>query len=160
MKNQIFYFTGTGNCLLMARELANALGDTFVHSIARDEINYPIETLGIITPIYFGALPPIVHEFVERLEGSQINYIYSIVTNNGYAGATHHIINKILKKKGKFLINGGITGGYPCDLSHYFKIGQHLVQKSGTKNRPNLVQIKRPGCLLSRPCTKLDSVLT
>jgi len=108
MENQIFYFTGTGNCLLISREIAKALGDTEIRSIARDDITYPIESLGIITPIYFGALPSIVYDFVHNLDANQISYIYSVVTNNGYAGATHHIINKILINKGKCL-NAGFS---------------------------------------------------
>ena len=103
MENQIFFFTGTGNCLLISREIATDLGNTEILSIAKDEVKYPIISLGVVFPIYFGALPSIVDEFIKKIDASQINYIYSVATNNGYSGAAHHLIDKTLKKKGKYL---------------------------------------------------------
>lgn len=107
--NVIYYFSGTGNSLQIARDLAGKLGETSVESIAKvnpDKIEYPIDRLGIVFPCYFGALPPIVAEFVRKLKVSKIEYIFAVSTNNGMSGGTLYIIRKILRRLGKDLDAG------------------------------------------------------
>ncbi len=111
MDDIIYYFTGTGNSLKISKDLAAALNTTEIVSISKvihEEINYPLNKIGIIFPVYFGALPPIVAEFIRKLDTSQINYIYTIATCNDFPGGSLNIVKKILKKKKKEL-NAGFS---------------------------------------------------
>jgi len=144
MTSQIFYFTGTGNCLLISREIAKALGNTEILSIAKDEIKYPIDTLGVVFPIYFSALPEIVDSFIKNLDTSQIDYIYAIATNNGMTGAAHHIINKTLKKKGKYLnasFSIKMPGNYLPMYAPLPKEEQQIRIKNGKEKVTEIVKI-------------------
>ena len=65
----ILYFTGTGNCLYVARELA-AEGER-VLSIPQElrregELAYADDTIGIVYPIYGHMMPDMVKTFLER----------------------------------------------------------------------------------------------
>lgn len=104
--NRIFYFSGTGNSLKISIELAQRLRNTLICSIPKvitGKIKYPIETAGIIFPVYFNALPPIVADFIKILDLTQINYLYAVATYHRILGATFDIINNILEEKGKNL---------------------------------------------------------
>ena len=64
----IFYFTATGNCLAVARELDNDL-----HSIPQElkktgPLVYEADTIGIVAPTYSGLMPRIVRRFLKRAE--------------------------------------------------------------------------------------------
>lgn len=66
----VFYFTATGNCLYVARELA-AQEDSMPVSIPQEmaqegELRYEADAIGIVYPIYGHMMPTMVREFVER----------------------------------------------------------------------------------------------
>ena len=106
MENAIFYFSGTGNSLKVCKDLSIELKNLQIipiSTVIKEDIKYPIEKLGIVFPVYFAALPPLVADFIRKLNTSKINYIYAIATCNDFSGAALHIVKKILKKKGKRL---------------------------------------------------------
>lgn len=109
MENIIYCFSGTGNSLKISRDLAKELENTKIIAISKainEEINFPINKVGFVFPVYFGALPPIVAEFIRKLNVDQITYIYAVATCNDFSGGTINIIAKILKNKGKKLNAG------------------------------------------------------
>ena len=84
MNNRVYYFSGTGNSLAVAKRLASAWGDCELVSIADAVQNrhYRIEadTVGFVFPLYYVNLPRIVQGFIERAEFTGSPYIYAIVT--------------------------------------------------------------------------------
>lgn len=71
MSTIIYYFTGTGNSLMLARNLGNIL-DAKLVSIA-NVINNPInieeaEVIGFIFPLYYQTVPIIVQDFIKKLD--------------------------------------------------------------------------------------------
>lgn len=86
----IYYFTGTGNCLAAARRLAKNLGGRLV-SIAdaahQPTIQTKADIIGIVFPAYLSALhgvPMMVEGFVRRLEGLESKRLYAVCTCGGY----------------------------------------------------------------------------
>jgi hypothetical protein len=71
MNTIIYYFTGTGNTLAIARDLASELGDTELVPvpimIQQDTIVGDGDAVGIAFPVYFWNLPVIVRKFTENL---------------------------------------------------------------------------------------------
>ncbi len=112
MNKLIYYFTGTGNSLRIAKEIAKGIEGTRLLSIAKDSIDYPIEMLGIVFPVYFGALPPLVAEFIEKIDTRSIKYIFAVATCNDFPGASLFIVKKLLNKNGKKL-NAGFSINMP-----------------------------------------------
>jgi flavodoxin len=66
-KNIIFVFSGTGNSLKVAKDIAAALGDCDIISMGR-ETRYDLigghETIGFVFPTYYRGEPIKVREFI------------------------------------------------------------------------------------------------
>jgi formate hydrogenlyase subunit 6/NADH:ubiquinone oxidoreductase subunit I len=92
MKTIIYYFTGTGNSLAAARAISSVIGNCELVPIASlagsSERIVPLaDRVGIVSPVYFAGLPVMVAGFVERLDLSHAEYVFSLVTYGG-SGAT------------------------------------------------------------------------
>ena len=88
MKTTLFYFSGTGNSLKVARDLAVELSDTQVVSIAaaiQKDIDVSSECIGIIYPVYMFGMPLIVNRFIKKLKNLEGKYIFAIATCGGMA---------------------------------------------------------------------------
>jgi len=89
MKTSLYYFTGTGNSLSAAKDIAAALGDCEVVPIASlmdttpGDITPAADRVGIICPDYFTGLPAIVAAFAKRLDLANVKYVFSVVTFGG-----------------------------------------------------------------------------
>lgn len=104
----IFYFTGTGNSLYAAANVADALGDRVI-SIAKEmdqkkeRYFYEAaenEVLGFVYPVYAWAPPKIVLDFISRMEIKGAPYVFSLATCGGTEGKTADVLRKALAPKG------------------------------------------------------------
>ncbi len=86
---------------MVARNIANALEDTDIASIARlqdDILDESYDTLGIVFPVYWGGLPLKVLEFLPALKKHQDSYIFGVVTHAGGPGqALPHLAFELQK---------------------------------------------------------------
>lgn len=84
MGNRIYYFTGTGNSLKVARELAAGIGGAELVRITRktvlDHESMEFDRVGIVSPVYMGGLPKMVVEFLEQLNINENAYIFTAVS--------------------------------------------------------------------------------
>jgi ferredoxin len=106
MKTIIYYFTGTGNSLAVAKEIAALLGETELVPIASLEgtpgnVRPDADRVGICCPVYDSGLPRIVAECAGRLDLSGAGYTFAIVTMGGIGGAALRQIDGILTKRGE-----------------------------------------------------------
>ena len=88
MKSIIYYFSGTGNSLDVARKIG-AAGNPQAELISVAQryndavIKTDAEVIGFVFPIYMGDAPWVVKEFVKKLQFSANPYIYAVATCNG-----------------------------------------------------------------------------
>jgi len=105
----IFYFSGTGNSLHIAKEICEVQKEKLV-SIA-DETEKPDNTfeytfeknelLGFVFPVYAWAPPKIVLDFIKKMTiKGELPCTFSISTCGAEEGNTTHSIQKALAKKG------------------------------------------------------------
>lgn len=92
METTIYYFSGTGNSLAVARGLCEHLGDCRTVPIAslRDEpgpVRPAAERVGIVYPVYFSGLPSFVAEIAARLDFGGARYIFAVCTMGGSGAA-------------------------------------------------------------------------
>ena len=91
MKTKLFFFSGTGNSLKVARDLAAEIGDAEVVAIAealKQQGNVAAERIGIVFPVYMWGLPLIVADFCRKLAAAPSAYIFGVATCGSSAGAT------------------------------------------------------------------------
>lgn len=96
----ILYFTGTGNSLSVARQLAAATGDTAVHiadltkhgtcTLIRDRV------IGFVFPVYFGDIPWPVQEFIRNTKFAPSAYIYAVATCGSTPGNALYNLQQLL----------------------------------------------------------------
>ena len=105
MSTTIYYFTGTGNCLKVARDLAKELGDTKIVSIPRVidlDLDLSADSIGIVFPVYMFGMPLIVSRFIQKLELSKIKdkYVFVVATFAGTSGSALYQAEKEINSRG------------------------------------------------------------
>jgi len=107
MKIEIYYFSGTGNSLHIARELQKQIPDSelipIVKMLGRDSIKTEAQTVGFVFPIYMTTIPNPVKRFIQKLDLDKTQYIFAIANRLGTSHGAFFETEKILKKKGKIL---------------------------------------------------------
>ena len=99
----IYYFSGTGNSLVVANDLAAELGAAKVVGVSkalrtRGESSYDV--VGIVYPVYMFGIPLIIASFLKNIVVKQGAYIFCVATYGGLTGRPHSLSNDILKKRG------------------------------------------------------------
>ena len=104
---EIYYFSGTGNSLHVAKELQKRIPETdlipIVSLLNKDVIETNGETIGFVFPIYLTAIPVPVKDFIKKLDLKSTNYIFALATRGGSPHRAFIDLEKILKKKGRSL---------------------------------------------------------
>jgi NAD-dependent dihydropyrimidine dehydrogenase PreA subunit/flavodoxin len=110
MKTILFYFTGTGNTLAVARDLAAELGDTELIPLAdmmgQNEIVTNAEAVGIAFPVYFLDMPALVREFVQKIRFTGSPYLFGVATCGERPGGALFNLKSLLEEKGTTLSAG------------------------------------------------------
>lgn len=101
MMNKIFYFTGTGNSLQVANDIADILGESEIVRIADFDLSNEIlaERVGIVFPIYFWGLPLIVEKFIKNIKLKDNTYVFLIATYGLWPGKALEEAKSILVKR-------------------------------------------------------------
>jgi len=106
-KVEIYYFSGTGNSLHVAKELEKRIPEANLIPIAsllnKDVIETNGETVWFVFPIYLKAIPVPVKKFIKKLDLKSAKYIFALATRSGSPHRAFIDIEKILKKRGKRL---------------------------------------------------------
>ncbi|HJK16095.1 MAG TPA: EFR1 family ferrodoxin [Methanocorpusculum sp.] len=106
MKTILYYFTGTGNSLAVARAIAERLPETELVPIPMlllkgETVRVPKDTnIGIVYPLYAMGLPNIVIRFFGILDLSDAGYVFSVVTEGGKYGSPTKQIAALAKQSG------------------------------------------------------------
>lgn len=120
MKTIIYYFSGTGNSLAVARSLSTAIGGCDIVPVATaiaspGAIVPGAARVGIVNPVYFTGLPSLVAEFAARLNLSEVRHVFAVETMGGSGGASAlHQLDTILQKSpGKRGLDAGFSVRMP-----------------------------------------------
>lgn len=109
--NKIYWFSGTGNTLKLAREFAAQLGDTElvqISALPQQDMTLEGDTVGIFFPVYCFGIPRIVSRFLIKAKvrnGAQ-PYIYAVAASAGMSGAALPMAKELLAKGGLNLSAG------------------------------------------------------
>ena len=104
MESTIYFFTGTGNSLKVAKDLAENLRNCELIPIAKiwqkKALSSTAQKVGFIFPLYYSGLPKIVYDFMEKIDLTSAEYFFTIVTS---AGGVNELplqqVNTLLKAK-------------------------------------------------------------
>ncbi len=108
MDATIFYYTGTGNSLWVARTIARELGGARLLPISgydeKEAINS--KTIGVVFPVHIWGVPPPVIRFIKKLQGSRPAYIFACAVHAGQVSNTLVQLKKVMAESGLLLSAG------------------------------------------------------
>ena len=107
MSTEIYYFSGTGNSLHVARELQQRIPGAnlipVVSLLDKEVIETRAETVGFVFPIHLTTLPIPMREFVKKLDPRSAEYIFAVGTRIGTFCLANVALENMLREKGKRL---------------------------------------------------------
>ena len=121
VKNRIYYFTGTGNSLNAAQNIAKELSDCDLVAICKDtptEISAEYERIGFVYPNYAGGLPKMVADFISAVKLPD-TYLFAVATYGGFSGVVIARAEKLLQEKGQSFNYGAAIRSYPNMVTAY-----------------------------------------
>jgi ferredoxin len=106
--NRIFYFSGTGNSLQIAKDIADIVGDCKVTNLAKTDFSeeFAEERIGFVFPVYFWGLPLIVGRFLEKIKIKKDAYLFAVADYGIWPGKAIEMADDILRRNGHFLSSG------------------------------------------------------
>jgi ferredoxin len=143
MKTSVFYFSGTGNSLYVAKKICKVLDNSELISIP--VIISPIVTTNseiviIVFPVYLWGLPNIVHTFCNNLVISSQTKVYAVATYGGLAGDPFKYVKRAFLKKNITLSSGFLVWmpenfifRYPSFPKSIINISLNSANKKTTK---------------------------
>jgi len=113
--NKIYFFSGTGNSIAIAKAISEQLGDTELIPMATASAEQldvsKSERVGMVFPVYGWGMPRLVAEFSRRLKPTQEQYVFAITTCGGTPGNTLQQLGKTLNQSGSKLNAGFAVSG-------------------------------------------------
>jgi hypothetical protein len=108
METKLYAYTGTGNSLWIARQLALELKEATVEPIPYLTRNFRVEAdqVGIIFPVHIWGLPSHVIQFINHLQAKPEAYFFALAVNAGQPAATLLQLKKLMSTPGRSLALG------------------------------------------------------
>lgn len=94
----VFYFTGTGNSLYVAKQIEKK-PVSIPQVIHKDNLNFSAESIGIVSPVYGHEVPPMVRDFMKKAVFNT-NYFYMILTYGNRHGGAAELAEKLCDECG------------------------------------------------------------
>ncbi|MFZ5967413.1 MAG: EFR1 family ferrodoxin [Bacillota bacterium] len=135
---KIFYFTGTGNNLYVAKRIGCEYY-SIPKLLKEGRFEFEDEKIGIVFPVYFLSVPKIVEEFLNKVK-LKSKYIFAVATYGGFSGAATRHLLEIGKRN-------GIEFSYINEIlmvDNYlpmYDINEELKKEPKKKIEENLAQI-------------------
>lgn len=131
MAAEIYYFTGSGNSLVVARDLTGRLDGKIIpvaSLLHAESIQAGAAVIGIVFPVHNvvnGGVPSIIRRFLAKLEGIASTYIFAVCTCGAGSGEALVNIEKLIKAKGGKLA-AGFTVKMPFNCPPFTKEDEQL----------------------------------
>ncbi|MCC7551875.1 MAG: EFR1 family ferrodoxin, partial [Methanobacterium sp.] len=119
MATEIYYFSGTGNSLAVARDITEKINGKLIPIASvmyKDSIKSDVEVIGIVFPTYYepyGGVPLIVRRFIAKLENIDSKYIFAICTYGSISVNALNFLDEILQSRG-----GKLIAGFTVNMPH------------------------------------------
>lgn len=98
-ENVIFCFSGTGNCLDIAKNIAKRMGDTDIIMMRKAPAVTDVSAakrVGFVFPCYAGGLPGDVEKYAKTIKVNPKAYTFGVCSYAGYIGCGLYKLNSII----------------------------------------------------------------
>lgn len=129
MKTNLFYFSATGNSLIVAKDIAAGLPEAQIFSIPQvinGSIDLEVDNIGLIFPVFYSGIPRMLSDFIKRLDPDKVKYIFAVCTYGGLPANTLLETQEQLKAVG-IPLNAGYAVQMPGN--YIVKYGAYKKEK-------------------------------
>ena len=120
MSTEIFYFSGTGNSLYVAKELQKLIPDTqlipMVKQLPKEVIKTEAEVVGFVFPVHALTLPIPVRKFLKKIDLRSRQFVFAVATRLGLVFNDFKKVDRLLKKQRKRLDSHFLINMYSNDV--------------------------------------------
>lgn len=141
-ENIIYCYSGSGNCLDMAKNIAKGLGNADIvmmrkSPVVTDATGY--KRVGFVFPCYGGGLPGDVEKYVKSLRLSPDSYKFGVVQYAAYMGCGMHKLDKLVGLD----YWTGISQHCSCIwlMPHYLTIPHVSVEKAQKRSEKTAAKV-------------------
>lgn len=110
MKTTIYYYTGTGNSLEIARSLAEKLPDSQLRSLAtayrEGHLDLEADVVGFVFPVYFFGIPVAFRRLLEKAQWRGGQHVFAVANYGGMPGGALYQTAELIEKNGGLLASG------------------------------------------------------
>jgi len=110
MKTIIYYFTGTGNSLAIARSLAEKLPGAELRSLAtayrEEKLDLEADVVGFVFPVYCFGIPVAFERVLEKAQWHYGQHVFAVANYGGMPGGALYQIEGLIEKNGGRLASG------------------------------------------------------
>jgi ferredoxin len=106
MKPIIYFYTGTGNSLWTARQMAAELGGAELIPMSGKSNQAKSDAVGFVFPVHIWGMPGRVLNFINKLEKSNDTYYFAAAVNAGQVSRTLIQLDGVMRKAGVKLSAG------------------------------------------------------
>lgn len=106
MNAEIYFFSGTGNSFVAARDIARILDGNLVPiaaAIKNEMVEPQSNVIGIVFPVFYatndGGVPLIVERFIKKLKNLGSKYIFAVCTCGYMPGMTIENLSKTIESQ-------------------------------------------------------------
>jgi ferredoxin len=123
MSKKIFYFTGTGNTLKLAKDLASHLDDAKLVRISYDmEFDQTdCDVAGIASPVYCFGQPNIIVNFLKKVKFADTTYIFGLSSYGALLTSSGRRLKTILKARG-YTLNASFAIQMPGNATTVYDV--------------------------------------
>ncbi len=142
METRLYVYSGTGNSLWIARQLALELKETsigFMPNLSGD-FEVAADRVGIIFPVHIWGLPKRVIRFVNHLKIKPETYVFAVAVNAGQPAATLLQLQKLMSTK-KLSLSSGYSIILPSNYIPWGGPGPVETQQQLFRNAQNKVKV-------------------
>lgn len=157
MNSVIFCFSGTGNSLYIAKEVAKQIRAEVIRidkTLLKKQITGQFERVGIIFPVYHQGLPVMVSRFIDVLQEIDCNIFFAISTYGDKPVLALEYLENALHNKG-IQLRGGYGVRMPYNYLRPQKIGFGMMNHFHIK----LQDLELRNKILEDAKVRIDSIV-
>ncbi len=118
MSTEIYSFSGTGNSLAVARDIAGKTGAR-LRSIPRamedERIAVGVDAVGVVFPVYHQGIPLILKRLFERIEPLESRYVFGVCTYGDSPGLAIRHLGELVQARG-----GQLAAGFAVHMPYNY----------------------------------------
>jgi ferredoxin len=130
----VYYFSGTGNSLKAARDIAEKCGGSIASMRMPAAPTESGGAVGFVFPVYYGGLPNAVRQFIRQSDFTGL-YFFAVATYGAMSGGAINDVDALIRDKGLRLDYGAGVRAYPNYIAAYpmFRNAQRTAAKQDKK---------------------------